>query len=159
MKTYQAIIETPIGKLGIQSNEAYLYRIDFLPKTAPLKSADTFAAQLTCEQLLNYFQNPFWVFELPCELSITPFQRRILDELCLIPPGKTLSYSDIAKKARTGPRPVGMVCRTNPIPIVIPCHRVTAKHHIGGYGGTVDGPAIAMKKWLLQHEKRFLPKN
>ncbi|MBS0350640.1 MAG: methylated-DNA--[protein]-cysteine S-methyltransferase [Proteobacteria bacterium] len=152
MNTYQAIIDTPIGNLGIQASETYLYRIDFLPKTIPLKSPCTFAAELTCQQLLNYFQDPNWIFELPCELSITPFQRRVLDQLCLIPPGKTLSYSDIAKKTHTGPRSVGTVCRLNPIPIVIPCHRVTGKHDIGGFGGAAAGPAITMKHWLLQHE-------
>lgn len=152
MRHYQAIIDTPIGKLGIQADEAYLYRIDFLPKEARVQSPQTFAAELTCHQLQSYFQNPRHVFELPCELSVTPVQRRILDELCLIPLGKAYTYGEIAKKARTGARVVGTACRCNPLPIVIPCHRVIAKGKIGGYGGVTQGPSIDMKRWLLGHE-------
>jgi methylated-DNA-[protein]-cysteine S-methyltransferase len=153
MKDYQAIIESPIGKLGILASDEYLYRIDFLPKEISIISPSTFAAEITCQQLTAYFHNPRWIFELPCELSVTPFQRRVLDEIYLIPVGETRSYSEIAKKSRTGPRAVGMVCRCNPIPIIIPCHRVTAKNQIGGYGGVTEGQPISMKQWLLDHEQ------
>lgn len=152
MRQYQAIIDSPIGKLGIQADADYLYRIDFLAKETLVQPPQTFAAEISCQQLQSYFQNPYHVFELPCELLVTPFQRRILDELCRIPPGKTNSYSEVAKKARTGARAVGMVCRCNPLPIVIPCHRVLAKGNIGGYGGVTQGPALDMKRWLLTHE-------
>lgn len=151
---YQAVIHSPIGKLGIQTDDEYLFQIGFLASSPiDLQSPSTFVAELTCDQLTKYFKNPSHIFELTCELNVTPFQNRILNEICLIPVGQTLDYGTIAKKARTGPRAIGMVCRTNPLPLVIPCHRVTAKQGIGGFGGVRKGPAIAIKEWLLNHEK------
>lgn len=156
---YQAVIESPIGKLGIRANDTHLFQISYLPESITAQSPSTFAADLTCDQLIKYFNNASHIFELPCYLQVTPFQRRILDELCLIPLGQTRDYGTVAKKARTAPRSIGMVCRTNPIPIIIPCHRVTAKQDIGGYGGARQGPSIAMKRWLLDHELAALGKS
>ena len=60
----------------------------------------------------------------------------------------------LAKELKTGARAIGNACRKNPIPIVIPCHRVVAQHHIGGYAGQTEGEIVDIKKWLLNHEKR-----
>ena len=58
----------------------------------------------------------------------------------------------LAKWLKSGPRAVGNACRANPIPIIIPCHRVVAQNHIGGYSGETQGRKLDIKKWLLQHE-------
>jgi methylated-DNA-[protein]-cysteine S-methyltransferase len=157
--SYQAVLISPIGKLGICANKTHLHRIDFLADDFDACAPTTFAADLTCDQLIKYFNDAGHVFELPCDIQATPFQNRILDQLCQIPLGQTREYGEIAKQARTGPRAVGMVCRTNPIPIIIPCHRVTAKHHIGGYGGFTQGHSVIMKQWLLDHEASFVKKS
>jgi methylated-DNA-[protein]-cysteine S-methyltransferase len=69
-----------------------------------------------------------------------------------IPRGQTRSYMDIARELRSGPRPVGMACGANRIPLVIPCHRVVASRGIGGFMHSRGGHAIEIKRWLLRHE-------
>ena len=154
MTTYQAIIPTPLGKLGIRlKDDHYLTQIDFLDQqSTPLKPTGP-AAKAVVEQLQHYFNNPHHSFQLPIKLGVTEFQQRVLDELIRIPAGNTRSYGDIAKKLNTSPRTIGNACRSNPIPIVIPCHRVVAKSHLGGYSGAVAGHKMNIKKWLLTHEQ------
>ncbi|TAM44799.1 MAG: MGMT family protein, partial [Gammaproteobacteria bacterium] len=70
-----------------------------------------------------------------------------------IPAGKVLSYGDLARKLKTGPRAVGNACRANPIPVVVPCHRVVASNGKGGFMGKTGGKALVIKDWLLAHER------
>jgi methylated-DNA-[protein]-cysteine S-methyltransferase len=70
-----------------------------------------------------------------------------------IPPGRTRSYGDIAAELGSSARAVGNACRANPIPLFIPCHRVVAKHGLGGFGGQTRGRLPEIKAWLLRHEQ------
>ena len=63
-----------------------------------------------------------------------------------------MTYGEIAEAIHSGPRAVGNACRHNPIPIIIPCHRVVKKGGIGGYCGSLSGKEIQQKDWLLRHE-------
>jgi O-6-methylguanine DNA methyltransferase len=103
------------------------------------------------EQLDCYFNGEAVVFTAPLDLSgTTPFQRRVWDELTSIPYGKTRSYSEVAAAVgnRAAARAVGAANRSNPIPIVIPCHRVIkADGTLGGYSS-----GIAIKEQLLRLE-------
>lgn len=63
-----------------------------------------------------------------------------------------MRYGELAEKLASGPRAIAAACRTNPIPILIPCHRVVAKAGLGGYMGETEGEALSIKQWLLQHE-------
>ena len=92
-------------------------------------------------------------FRLPLETGGTDFQRRVWNALQRIPAGKVLSYGELARKLKTGPRAVGNACRANPIPVVIPCHRVVAANGKGGFMGKTGGKALAIKDWLLTHER------
>lgn len=83
----------------------------------------------------------------------TDFQKRVWAELLKIPPGKTLTYSDLAKKLSSHPRAIGQACKANPLPITIPCHRVIGKHDLGGYFGQTQGKLLDKKKRLLDLEK------
>lgn len=83
----------------------------------------------------------------------TPFQQRLWRELTRIPFGETRSYGELAKKLHSSARAVASACRRNPLPLLVPCHRVVAKNGPGGFMGKTDGPALAIKQWLLQHEK------
>ena len=85
-------------------------------------------------------------------LDVTPFQLRVLDQLQQIPYGETRSYGDIAKILKTSPRAVGNACRNNPLPIIIPCHRVVAANGIGGYDGATQGETLDIKYYLLRLE-------
>ncbi len=86
--------------------------------------------------------------EYEVDLSdLTPFTRMVLEEVRKIPYGRTLTYGDLAKVFGTSPRAVGVAVKKNPVPILIPCHRVVAKDGLGGYGG-----GIKLKKALLKLE-------
>lgn len=86
-------------------------------------------------------------------LKGTDFQKRVWAALLEIPAGQTLTYGELAQKLNSHPRAIGQACRTNPYPVVIPCHRVVSKTGFGGYAGAVSGDLLNFKKWLLQREK------
>jgi len=88
-------------------------------------------------------------FDLPLKTEGTDFQKSVWDELCNIPYGETASYSDIAKRiGRPGAyRAVGNACSANPIPLIIPCHRVISSNGLGGFAG-----GLALKKKLMSIE-------
>lgn len=109
-------------------------------------------------QLREYFAGSRWVFDLPLAAGGTAFQQRVWAALRQIPPGETRSYADVARMVGTGSaRAVGQANRRNPLPIIVPCHRVVgASDALGGYMGSAGaGPETAMKQWLLEHEKRL----
>ena len=63
------------------------------------------------------------------------------------------TYGELAKLLNSSARAVGGACRANPISLVIPCHRVVASNGLGGYGGATAGKRLAIKQWLLEHER------
>jgi methylated-DNA-[protein]-cysteine S-methyltransferase len=106
------------------------------------------------DQLQDYFDGKRLTFDLPLAPHGSDFQKRVWAALCAIPPGETRSYADIARAIGSAPRAVGGANGANPIPIIIPCHRVVAADgSLGGYSGG-DGPAT--KRFLLDLESRAL---
>jgi len=107
-------------------------------------------------QLKNYFNDPAWHFTLNLEMGGTVFQRRVWKRLQDIPHNEKHTYGEVAKKISSSPRAVGGACRSNPIPIVVPCHRVVAKNGLGGFCGSIqeESKEIKIKQWLLEHEKK-----
>lgn len=148
-------LDTPIGDLHLFATEHELVRIDF---RAPPKSVTKLASATTKNpvlrkartQLKEYFAGRRTQFDLPLALMGTPFQMRVWKELTRIPYGKTISYGEQAKRVGAGKayRAVGTANGRNPIPIVIPCHRVIAGDGgLGGYGG-----GLGVKTKLLRLE-------
>lgn len=152
-RSYDAVIAAPFGRLGITLKNGRLADIDFLASTKPLRAPRTAAARNICRKLHVYLRNPHLRFNLPLAIDGTDFQRRVWQALRRIPVGKVLSYGELARKLKTGPRAVGNACRANPIPVVIPCHRVVAAYGKGGFMGKTGGRALAIKDWLLTHER------
>ena len=103
-------------------------------------------------QLLDYLEGRRQPFDLPLAPQGTPFQLRVWAALQDVPYGQTRTYAQMARAVGCprGCRAVGMACRANPIPILIPCHRVTAAN--GGPGGYAGGPEL--KQALLALEQR-----
>lgn len=101
-------------------------------------------------QLAAYFEGRLTRFDLALDPRGTPFQREVWGELTRIPPGRTITYGELARRiGRPGAsRAVGAANGANPLPIVVPCHRVI------GTGGALTGFAggLAVKTWLLAHE-------
>lgn len=104
-------------------------------------------------QIQAYFTRPIDLGPIPYQLEGSPFQKRVWRALSSIPLGETTTYGALARTLDTSPRAIGGACRTNPLPLVIPCHRVVASTHVGGFCGRVKGRWIAIKHWLLEHEE------
>ncbi|MFC7607776.1 methylated-DNA--[protein]-cysteine S-methyltransferase [Teichococcus aestuarii] len=106
------------------------------------------------DQLQDYFDGQRMVFDLPLAPHGSAFQRRVWAALAEIPPGETRSYAALAAGLGSVARAVGQANGANPIPIIIPCHRVVgANGALGGYSGG-EGPAT--KRYLLDLERRSL---
>ncbi len=148
---YTAVIAAPFGRLGIHAQEA-LTSIDFVSTRIPLQPPHTPLARQVCAQLKAYFADPHTRFDLPLAPSGTDFQQRAWRALQRIPSGTARTYGELARTLKSAPRAVGGACRANPIPIVVPCHRVVAANGPGGFMGATRGRAMNIKHWLLAHE-------
>jgi methylated-DNA-[protein]-cysteine S-methyltransferase len=147
---YSAIVPAPFGALGVRLQGGLLAGLDFLPPgTRLLRSA---AAASVEAELQAYFGDPGHVFGLPLALTGTPFRMKVWQVLLAIPAGETRTYGEVAAQVGSGPRPVGQAVGDNPVPIVIPCHRVLAARGLGGFMHGSEGFAMDVKRWLLRHE-------
>jgi len=102
------------------------------------------------EQLTEYFEGTRTSFDLPLDAAGSAFERRVWELLCTIPYGATTSYGALARQLGDlrATRAVGAANGKNPIPIIVPCHRVVgARGELTGFGGGLD-----RKRWLLEHE-------
>lgn len=149
---YAAKYLTPFAVLGIRVEAGKLAGIDFLPcKEATLAPSDAFA-RLVCEQIEAYLHDPDVEFNLPLWQSPTAHQMKVWQVLRTIPRGHTTTYGALAQQLGSSPRAVGQACGSNPLPIIIPCHRVVAKNGAGGFMHHASGAPLAIKDWLLRHE-------
>lgn len=153
---YGAVMHTPFGALGLQDDGEALCRIDFLPAGVAPQAAGTALCGEAVRQLQAYLDAPGFCFSLPLRAVGSAFQLRVWDELCRIPSGERLSYGELAARVGSVARAVGGACGRNPLPIVIPCHRVVAAHGMGGFNRATDGTMLEIKHWLLNHERAGL---
>lgn len=149
---YDAVIDTPFGRLAITLRGEALAAIDWVPASVQQVSPRTPLARAVVDQLARYFTDPTFRFDLPLVAAPTDFQARVREALCAIPAGEVRSYGELARMLHSSARAVGGACRNNPVPIVVPCHRVVAAQTIGGFGGETAGARIDVKKHFLRHE-------
>lgn len=154
---YQARIKAPFATLGIVADNAHLHALHFLPADVASKSPiRNTIAHLVAVQLMQYLDNPRHQFNLPIKLSGSKHQLDVWHAMQKIAAGQTKTYGELAESIASSPRAVGTACGRNPVPIVVPCHRITAANGLGGFmGGKLDDP-LAIKRWLLTHEGVFL---
>jgi methylated-DNA-[protein]-cysteine S-methyltransferase len=153
MSRYHAIIEAPPCRLGVIFTGEALTRLDFLSVDTPVSGqADTRIRHLA-DQLDAYWRNPTHEFDLLFVPTGTPFQLRVWHALLTIPSGQPTTYGALAKQLGTAARAVGQACGSNPLPILIPCHRVVAANGLGGFMHASSGAPLGVKTWLLQHER------
>jgi len=150
---YRAIVAAPFGALGVRMRNGALAGIDFLPVVSALRAAKDMETQTICAQLIEYLKNPHHPWDFPMLLTGTPFQLRVWGALQTIPVGETLTYAELARQVSSGPRAVANACGANPIPIIIPCHRVVAKGGLGGFMQGREAGSLSIKQWLLAHER------
>ncbi len=150
-----AVIPTPIGKLGLKMHEDSIAGLVWLADEHEDIPPDSRPADRLCTALIDYFQDANSLPHFPLKLEGTVFQRRVWSAMQEIPPGSTLTYGALAQRLNTGSRAVGQACRTNPIMILVPCHRVVAARGFGGYMGRAK--QLQVKEWLLEHEGASCP--
>jgi methylated-DNA-[protein]-cysteine S-methyltransferase len=149
---FQARFPAPFAVLAIRCTDAKLTGIEYLPPdTVALQPGTAFAARV-CMQIERYLGDPEFRFSLPLALNGTEFQQRVWRAICSIRPGATRSYGEIAASIGSAARAVGGACGDNPIPLVVPCHRVVAARGLGGFMHSASGLPITIKQWLLRHE-------
>ncbi|MCS6892796.1 MAG: methylated-DNA--[protein]-cysteine S-methyltransferase [Rhodovarius sp.] len=148
----QLSLLTPLGDITLSEEDGAIVALDWGRSSTP--SATSLLRQ-ACAQLHDYFDGVRRVFDLPLAPRGSAFQRRVWAALRRIPFGATVSYAELARALDTSPRAVGQANARNPIPILIPCHRVVAADGaLGGYSGP-EGPAT--KRFLLDLESRTHP--
>ena len=139
-------LHTPVGDITVFEEDGAIVSLDW--GWAPNQASSSVVDQAR-EQLQAYFDGTLTTFDLPLAPAGTAYRREVWQALCDIPYGETRSYQDIAIKTGGSARSVGQANGHNPIPLIIPCHRVVAATHIGGYSG---GDGLPTKQWLLALE-------
>lgn len=152
-RTYKVYVDSPMGPFGVLGDEEHVINAGFT-KEAGEGSPDLPRHLVDCrEQLVEYFAGERTEFDVPLALAGTEFQVEVWEALRRIPYGQTRSYGQVAKAiGRPGAaRAVGGACRSNPVGVVVPCHRV-----IGGGGDLVgfggQSKDLSLKRRLLDHE-------
>lgn len=143
--------ETPLGPLWGEVAAGRLTTLHWGQPEGYVVTQPSQPAMQVQSLLSNYFKKPShqsgWEVFNP---QGTPFQRKVWQALCEIPPGTTCTYAELAAKLASSPRAVGGAVGANPVPILIPCHRVM------GQGGKLTGfsapGGLVTKRWLLRHE-------
>jgi methylated-DNA-[protein]-cysteine S-methyltransferase len=159
MTTYYTQIESPVGPLLLVADSDGLRRLEFVKGRAPSKAEPAWVQDAkplaeVVRQLRAYFAGELKDFHLPLAPQGTPFQLEVWKRLCDIPYGETISYGELARRIGNpnASRAVGLANGSNPIAIIIPCHRVIGSNgKLTGYGG-----GLPLKEKLLALERQQL---
>lgn len=138
---------SPIGPLTVFEEDGAIVAVEW---GWPPESEETPLLLRARDQLEAYFDGRLKAFDLPLAPHGTAFQRKVWAALARIPFGEVRTYGDLAADLGTAPRALGGACGRNPIPVIVPCHRVlAADRSLGGYSG-MDG--VETKRFLLKLE-------
>jgi methylated-DNA-[protein]-cysteine S-methyltransferase len=144
----QLSLHSPLGELTVSEEDGAIVALDW---GRGRDQAPTPLLLRAREQLQDYFDGRRPGFDLPLAPAGTEFRRRVWQAMRDIPAGETRSYGEIARALGSSARAVGQACGENPIPIIIPCHRIVASDgSLGGYSGA-DGTTT--KRYLLELER------
>ena len=152
MQTENFRYSSPIGTLYLTLFEDSLFELAY-ETDQPERFSDHLPAGSIHRWLDRYFATANSSDVPSLKMRGTAFQRKVWQAMLDIPAGRTKSYGEIARVLGTAPRAVGQACRSNHLPIVIPCHRIVASGSIVGYEGSTSGHRLERKSWLLEHEK------
>ncbi len=141
-----ASLTTPLGALCVTEEHGAITSLAwhdaFLPDDTPLLRS-------ALEQLSAYFAGDLTTFDLPTRVGGSDFQRQVCAAIAAIPHGQTRTYGELSKALKAPAQAIGTGCGGNPIPIIIPCHRVLGTSGLGGFSGK---GGVETKVWLLRHE-------
>ena len=145
-------VHSKFGRLQLHFQNGVLVQVDL-----PFKPA--FQGQLTelppewQDKLDAYFTGQLHDFDCPISPLGTEHDAKVWQAMVAIPYGQTRTYGDIAKEIGSAAQAVGNACGRNPLPIIIPCHRIVGGSGIGGFSGSRGDETVSIKQWLLQHER------
>ncbi|MFQ5438037.1 MAG: methylated-DNA--[protein]-cysteine S-methyltransferase [Paracoccaceae bacterium] len=140
--------DSPLGWITVTSDGETVTALDWSDERRPnLPTPLLYEAR---DQIKAYFADRLRRFDLPMSCPSTPFQHAVFESMMSIPFGGTKTYGEIAVYTEGSPQAVGRACGANPIPILIPCHRVVGANGLGGYSGR---GGIETKVFLLRHER------
>jgi len=145
----ELIFNSPIGLLTLVETDSTITSLEWRKSRS---NQETTILLLAKKELAQYFGGELAEFTAPLDPSGTAFQRRVWKTIMGIPYGEQWTYSDIANILNTSPRAVGGACGRNPIPVIIPCHRVVGSN--GALTGYTAADGIKTKSFLLEHEER-----
>ena len=151
LNTYELLMEAPFGAVGVRAQGDFLTEIALLPHALARSAKSLNAHHVFASQIEAYLKNPRAQFNIRHEVVGTAYQRLVWQAISAIPCGETRTYAELAQQIGSGPRAVANACGANPLPLVVPCHRVVAKNGLGGFMQGFEG-GLEVKKWLLAHE-------
>ncbi len=144
------VMDTPVGRIRLLADRESLVAIERTAAKTSAQTATSPVLRAARNQLREYFEGRRASFDLSLAPAATPFQQKVREALLRIPFAKTATYAEIAKAIGTkSPRAVGQAVGSNPLLVIVPCHRIVASG--GGIGGFAWG--LRVKKRLLSHEK------
>jgi len=146
----RATIDTPTGPVTLTEENGAITRVAW---GGTIGGDDTPLLRCAIRQVGEYFAGTRKEFDLPLRVIGSDFQQAVCDVMSAIPFGETVTYGDIAKQLNAPAQAVGQACGGNPVPLIIPCHRVLGATGLGGFSGDGGGLAgIELKVQLLRHE-------
>ena len=138
--------ESPLGRMVLTEASGVLTRLEWSGAKAPDDSSTLLVE--ACRQLGEYFDRRREAFDLPVAF-LPRLQGEVMRAMCAIPFGETRTYGDLAKKLGVPAQAIGQACGANPVPVIVPCHRVLAASGLGGFSAA---GGIETKIALLKHE-------
>jgi methylated-DNA-[protein]-cysteine S-methyltransferase len=142
--------------LGIRCDATGVTAVDYLDSSHPLVSPGSAMAVRVVADVERYLADPGYRFGVELNPRGTPFQQRVWQSILDIPSGESRTYGELARKLQSAPRAVGQACGSNPIALIIPCHRVTgSRGGLGGFMHSTQSDPLRIKRWLLMHERKF----
>lgn len=149
-----ATLKTEFGWISVDFEGSAIRRLRFEEQAPELsKGGEDTPRRAGIEAVRRFLENGGRVEEAPpLKLAGTPFQLKVWAALRRILPGSTRTYGELARQLGTAPRAVGSACRSNPILLFVPCHRVVAATGAGGFAGATAGPWLEIKRGLLARE-------
>ena len=147
--------DSPVGRLGVLAGPAGLRALDWRLDPGDARTEPDPTVEQVLGQLEEYFAGRRREFDVALDLPpMSEHARAVLAAMSTIGYGEVATYGELARRSGTGlpPRAVGAVMGANPVPLVIPCHRVVAADGLGGFSGGDAGQELATKRWLLELE-------
>ncbi|ODP35968.1 methylated-DNA--[protein]-cysteine S-methyltransferase [Sphingomonas turrisvirgatae] len=148
-----ALIATPIGLIRVEGDEQTVLSLSIGAEGPPAEGTSG-PVRNAVDQLAGYFAGTRTAFDLPLPVLRSSRGTVLRDALVAVRYGGALSYGELARQLGSSARAIGQLCARNPLPIIVPCHRVLGAGGILGHYCAGDGPIT--KQWLLEHERRHL---